>query len=65
MVVKQTENEALWVNVWPDDPNICDYLEDTYRMHSFILVKFEKSLPNLKNCVILHYERRTCDGTIN
>lgn len=34
-------------------------------MHSFILVKFEKNIPNLENHEFLHYEKRFCDETID
>ena len=38
MVVKRTENEALWVNVRPDDPDICDYLENCLLPNSLYII---------------------------
>ena len=38
MVVKRTENEALWINVRPDDPDICDYLENCLLPNSLYII---------------------------
>ena len=38
MVVKRTENEALWINIRPDDPDICDYLENCLLPNSLYII---------------------------